>query len=59
MPRTARSLFVDRKNLRHVHPAYRFATRAQSVPSSVGDLPLSGRSVELVVIERRFRCDAV
>jgi transposase len=25
----------------------------------VGDLPLSGRSVELVVIARRFRCDAV
>jgi transposase IS204/IS1001/IS1096/IS1165 family protein len=24
-----------------------------------GDLPLSGRSVELVVIARRFRCDAV
>ena len=25
----------------------------------VGDLPLSGRSVELLVIARRFRCDAV
>src|SRR5580658_6197962 len=25
----------------------------------VGDLPLSGRSVELVVIARRFRCEAV
>jgi zinc-finger of transposase IS204/IS1001/IS1096/IS1165/Transposase len=25
----------------------------------VGDLPLSGRSVELVVVARRFRCDAV
>ena len=27
--------------------------------SWVGDLPLSGRSVELVVIARRFRCEAV
>jgi hypothetical protein len=38
---------------------YRFAARAQSVPCRVGDLPLSGRSVELLVIARRFRCDAV